>query len=44
VFGEARRESGAMLQMCRHLGFSPRADPDDSALVRVSKRLGDGAE
>jgi hypothetical protein len=32
-------ENAAMLQMCRALGFTLAADPQDPSLVRVGKVL-----
>lgn len=39
LVGEVLRENGAMLEMCRALGFAITPDPDDEALLRVRKRL-----
>jgi acetyltransferase len=39
LVGEVLRENAAMLQMCRALGFTIAADPQDPTLVRVSKPL-----
>ncbi|MBV8120733.1 MAG: GNAT family N-acetyltransferase, partial [Alphaproteobacteria bacterium] len=39
LIGEVLRENAAMLQMCRALGFTISADPQDPELVRVSKPL-----
>jgi acetyltransferase len=39
LVGEVLRENTAMLQMCRALGFTIRADAKDSGLVRVTKPL-----
>jgi len=39
LVGEVLRENTAMLQMCRALGFTIRADAKDPSLVRVTKPL-----
>ena len=39
MVGEVLRENAAMLQMCRALGFTISADPNDPSLVQVSKAL-----
>jgi acetyltransferase len=39
LVGEVLRENTAMLQMCRALGFTIRADAKDPSLVQVSKVL-----
>ena len=39
LVGEVLRENAAMLQMCRALGFTIRADAKDPSLVQVSKVL-----
>jgi len=39
LVGEVLRENAAMLQMCRALGFTIRADAKDPSLMRVSKPL-----
>jgi acetyltransferase len=37
--GAVLHENRAMLQMCRELGFTIAADPDDAGLVRVTRSL-----
>ena len=39
LVGEVLRENAPMLQMCRALGFTIRADAKDPGLVRVTKPL-----
>jgi acetyltransferase len=39
LVGEVLRENAPMLAMCRELGFTEAADPDDPKLLRVRKRL-----
>ena len=39
LIGEVLLENAAMLQMCRALGFTIGADPQDPELARVSKPL-----
>jgi acetyltransferase len=39
--GQVLAENHRMLQMCRELGFSTRADPSDARLVQVRKVLAD---
>ena len=39
MVGEVLRENAAMLQMCRALGFTIGADPNDPSLVQVGKAL-----
>jgi acetyltransferase len=41
LVGEVLPENGAMLQLCRELGFAIGFDPDDPRLLRVSKTLYD---
>jgi acetyltransferase len=39
IFGHVLRENGAMLAICRSLGFEEHADPDDPAIKLVRLRL-----
>jgi acetyltransferase len=39
IFGSVLHENTTMLRLCRELGFSVDADPDDHLLRRVSLRL-----
>lgn len=39
VYGEVLRENGAMLGLCRSLGFAQAPDPEEPGTVRVSLRL-----
>jgi acetyltransferase len=39
LVGEVLRDNERMLGMCRHLGFSVASDPEDAAVMRVTKRL-----
>ena len=39
LVGEVLRENEPMLKMCRELGFSIAADPNDPAIMLVKKKL-----
>ena len=41
LFGEVLPENRRMLAMCRELGFSIGADPNDPSLIQVRKKLTD---
>ena len=40
IEGQVLRENSTMLAMCRHLGFSVAADPDDPTLTLVTMQVG----
>ena len=39
IFGEVLRENGPMLKMCRELGFTVSPHPDESDVMRVTRRV-----
>jgi acetyltransferase len=39
ISGEVLRENTVMLEMCRHLGFSVKSDPDERDLCNVTLKL-----
>jgi acetyltransferase len=39
IFGHVLRENGAMMAICRSLGFEEHAEPDDPAVEHVRLRL-----
>ena len=41
IEGQVLRENSTMLAMCRHLGFSVAADPDDPTLTLVTMGVGE---
>ena len=43
IEGQVLRQNSTMLAMCRDLGFTIAAEPDDPALCRVTLPVGEGA-
>ena len=43
VEGQVLRENSTMLSMCRHLGFTVAADPEDATLMLVTLPVRDRA-
>jgi acetyltransferase len=41
IEGQVLRENSTMLSMCRHLGFTVTADPEDATLMLVTLPVGD---